>query len=161
MGNSPDNITKVENERFESTNVVRSIGMGLRACHNDVLVIYGDLVINDQCIKTLNFNKSSMLAGESLMKTTEVGCIVNKKECVENMMYDLPSKWGQMTFFKGRELKMLKQVCWNPSNHNLFGFEAINNILSMGGNFIACSDAKARAIDIDTSKDLERVREVI
>ena len=42
MNNTPKDIIKIENENHEDTNVVRSIGMGLRAATTDkVLVIYG------------------------------------------------------------------------------------------------------------------------
>ncbi|MHA2054831.1 MAG: NTP transferase domain-containing protein, partial [Candidatus Hodarchaeales archaeon] len=50
MNNSPDNIIKIENERYYESNVVRSIGMGLRAIkENDhVLIIFGDLLLNEK-----------------------------------------------------------------------------------------------------------------
>lgn len=161
MNKSPDNLIKIENENYETTNVLRSIGMGLRACSHDVLVVYGDLIFNDYCIANMNFNKSSMLTGDGLMDQSEVGCIANRKGVIENMMYDLDNKWGQITFFKGRELKMFKEVCWNPDHYNMFGFEAINRVISQGGNFLGCGHKRAKVIDIDTSKDLERVSEII
>jgi len=161
MRNTPSNIIKIENEDYENNNVVRSIGIGLRACMNDVMVVYGDLVFNDYCISAIDFNKSSMLACDNIMDDQEVGCTVNNRGFVENMMYELDKKWGQITFFKGRELGMLKEVCWSPENNNIFGFEAINKIIDKGGKFLYCQHDKAKVIDIDTSKDLERVKEVI
>jgi|15BtaG_2_1085339.scaffolds.fasta_scaffold00006_40 choline kinase len=161
MNNTPSEIVKVENERYEDTNVVRSLGMGLRACKRDVLVVYGDLVFNEYALRTIDYNHSSILVGDEIMGDKEVGCIVNKKGGLENMMYDLPVKWGQMGFFKGRELKLLKEFCWNPIYYSRFGFEAINHIVSNGGKVAGCYDKKARVIDIDTNKDLERVGTVI
>jgi len=161
MQNTPSDIIKVENERYEETNVVRSIGMGLRATQRDVLIIYGDLVFNSECIENMNFNKSSLLLGEDIMKDSEVGCIHNKNGKVENLMYDLETKWGQMIFLKGKELEMFKDICWNPNNYNMFGFEAINNVISGGGMISACEHKDAKVIDIDSSKDLERVAHVI
>jgi len=155
MSHTPNSIIKIENERFETTNVVRSIGMGLRAAKHDVLVLYGDLVFNDKALQAINLNQSSLLVGPTIMGDKEVGCIINRDK-IENLMYDLPTKWGQISFFKGRELKILKEICWNPSNFNMFGFEAINQILSRGGKFVSCVDPKANIIDIDTNKDLEK-----
>lgn len=66
-----------------------------------------------------------------------------------------------MLFVKGKELEMLKTICWNPDNYNMFGFEALNKIISNGGVISACQDKDIRAIDIDSSKDLERVNEVL
>lgn len=161
MNQCPENIIKVENERYEETNVVRSLGMGLRACTKDVLICYGDLVFNKACIENMNFNRSSMFTGKNIMKEGEVGCVINPKGKVENMMYDLENKWGQIIFLKGKELKMFKNICWNPENYHMFGFEAINKVIENGGNIISCSDEKGKAIDIDNSKDLEKVSSII
>jgi choline kinase len=161
MNNTPNNIIKVENERHTTTNVVRSLGLGLRASQRDVLLVYGDLVFNDFCLDTLNLNKSSLLVEDNCMGKQEVGCTIGKNNKLEYMMYDLPKKWGQMVFLKGRELSMFKEICWNPENYNMFGFEAINQVLSMGGEFTCCSNKKAKAMDIDSSKDLERVSEIV
>ncbi len=155
MNHTPDYLVKIENERFETTNVVRSIGMGLRACSHDVMIMYGDLVFNDLALQTINLNRSSLLVGPTIMGDKEVGCIVTKDK-VENLMYDLPNKWGQISFFKGRELKLLKEICWTPHNFNMFGFEAINQIINNGGKFTSCSDPGVTILDIDTNKDLEK-----
>jgi choline kinase len=135
--------------------------MGLRACQNDVLIIYGDLVFNDQAITSLDVNNSCILVGNEIMGDKEVGCIVNPKGGVENMMYDLPVKWGQLAFLRARELKLMKEFCWNVQNQNRFGFEAINHIIGNSGKITGCYNKKARVIDIDTNKDLERVSTVI
>jgi len=161
MNNTPDDIVKIENESYSTTNVVRSIGIGLRACQRDVLILYGDLVFNYECIENMNFNKSSIFVGSNIMKGSEVGCIVNKRGKVENLMYDLDHKWGQMMFLKGRELNMFKNICWNPENYNMFGFEAINEMITNNGVLTACEDEAAKVIDIDSSKDLEKVAEVL
>jgi len=161
MENSPDNIVKIENESYHSTNVARSIGIGLRASKNNVLVIYGDLVFNNQCLECIRFNHSGIVASKNLMKKNEVGCTVNNKLAVENMMYDLEVKWGQISFFKGYELKLLKKICWNPNNYNLFGFEVINNIINYGGSMNVFNDKDAKVIDIDSYKDIELVKGII
>jgi len=161
MNQTPDSLIKVENERYAETNVVRSIGMGLRACKNDVLIVYGDLIFNDFAIQALDFNNSCILVGNEIMNDKEVGCIVNSRGSVENMMYDLPVKWGQISFFRGRELNLLKQICWNPQSYGLFGFEAFNYIIANGGKLAGCYNKKARVIDIDTNKDLEKVGTVL
>ncbi len=160
MNNSPQEIMKIENEYYETTNVVRSLGLALRICKKDVLIVYGDLVFNEECIKIMNLNKSSVLAGHNIMSESEIGCIENQGY-LQSMMYDLPNKWGQMAFFKNKELKLLKDICWKQENFNMFGFEAINQIISNGGKFIMCGSNKAKAIDIDSSKDLEKVKEII
>lgn len=161
MNNTPNDIIKVENERYEQTNVVRSIGLGLRASQRDVLIIYGDLVFNSECIENINFNRSSILIGDNMMKESEVGCIFNNSDKLESMMYDLEHKWSQMIFLKGKELEIFKKICWNTDNYSMFGFEAINDLLSMGGIVNVCHHKDAKAIDIDSSKDLEKVSQIL
>jgi len=159
MNNSPEDIIKIENENYMTTNVVRSIGMGLRATTQEVLIIYGDLIFNVACIDAINLNRSCLVVGDT-MTDEEVGCIVNKRDYVENLMYDLPTKWCQIAFFAGKELKLLKKHCWNSLHFNFLGFEIINKIIEDGGKFKACTNNNVKAIDIDTFKDLDRVRTI-
>jgi choline kinase len=161
MNHLPSDIIKIENEMFEQTNVTRSIGMGLRACMNNVLLVYGDLVFNEYAISSFSFNKSSTLVGEHMMVENEVGCTIDENNFIENMMYELPTKWSQISFFTGKELAMLKQICWNQNNKNLFGFETINKIVAGGGKINAIYNKKAKVIDIDTTKDLDEVIKII
>lgn len=163
MQNSPSSLIKIENESYENNNVARSIGIGLRATHKGkVLVVYGDLVFNKKCLDCLDYNHSCILASNEIMKKNEIGCIVNPKNFfLENMMYDLELKWGQISLFTGHELKILKEVCWNPQNYNLFGFEAINKIMQYGGKFKVRTEKGLKVVDVDSSKDLELVRGII
>ena len=74
QGTSPKDLIKIENENYEKTNVVRSIGLGLRAATSEnVLVIYGDLVFNEETIKNLKPQCSSLIIdNSSTMKDDEV-----------------------------------------------------------------------------------------
>ena len=65
----------------------------------------------------------------------EVGCVINKKQKLTNLMYDLPNKWGQIAVFVEKELELLKQMCWDEKNYTKFGFEIINQIINKGGRF--------------------------
>lgn len=160
MDATPDSIMKIENENFENTNVVRSLGMGLRLVQKDVLIVYGDLVFNESCLKHVDLTKSCMLTGQHLMTKNEVGCVVTQG-LVQNMMYGLDDKWGQIAFFTGYELKLLKKMCWSPRNYRLFGFEVINKIINSGGNMHSYSPEDAKVFDIDTIKDLKIIEDVL
>ena len=43
----------------------------------------------------------------------------------------------------------------------MFGFEAINAIISRGGSIRSCGNEKTKIVDIDTSKDLEKVKDIL
>jgi len=162
MKNTPDFLIKVENENYETSNVIRSIGMGLRAATSDkVLIIYGDLVFNEETISNLRLEKSSVVIDESeTMGKEEVGCNIDDGS-IAQMLPDIPNKWGQISFFVEKELSLLKKVSWDRNKSHYFGFEAINEIIDRGGEFKATSPVGAKIIDIDSSKDLMIAKKVV
>ena len=91
----------------------------------------------------------------------EVGCILNDEGVLTNLMYDLPAKWGQITLFTGKELRLLKQLCWNEKNNTKFGFEIINQIISKGGIFRCIYHEEIKIVDIDSSKDIQKAKEIL
>jgi len=163
MNETPNYILKVENESYAKTNVVRSIGMGLRVCENCsiAIIVYGDLVFNSETLKHSSFQESSIVVTNESMGAEEVGCVIDKNQMLTNLMYDLPQKWGQISVFTGKELDLLKQLCWNEKNNTKFGFEIINQILDKGGTFNCIQNDKIKIVDIDTSKDILRAKEIL
>ena len=162
MKSTPERLIKVENELYETTNVVRSIGIGLRTIGDatTLILVYGDLFFNPVSISCLDLSTSCVLINNSTMTEEEVGCIIDDNGFLQNMMYDLPNKWAQIAVFKGQELKLLKQLCWDKKNFHKFGFEIINEIIDKGGSFTCLNNRKCKVIDIDTSKDIERAKEI-
>ena len=162
MNNTPDNIVKIENENYEKTNVVRSIGLGLRAATSDkVLIIYGDLVFNEETIKNLKPETSSLVVdSSSTMKDDEVGCNISNHN-VEQMLPDIDNKWAQIAFLIGDELEMLKKISWNRDKSHYFGFEAMNEIIEKGGKFKSLSPQGMKITDVDSSKDLTTARKIL
>jgi choline kinase len=153
----PKDVIKVENERYNETNVVRSIGMGLRACTSDlIIVIYSDLFFNKRLL-SLPFRKNSFIISNNAMSSREIG-INQTANKLESLFYDLPTKWAQVSFFQGLELQLLKQVCFNKDNERMFGYECINQIINMGGYFTVECPRNSIAFDIDTTHDLSHVR---
>ena len=159
MNEVPSDVICIENERYEETNVIRSLGMGLRATEKDVLVIYGDLVFNDKALEALNLNKSCTIVGNDIMDASEIGCSMNKDE-IKHMMYDLDTKWSQITFYRGKELGLLKKHCWSTDNERMFGFEIINKILESGGYIKGIEEKGIQVIDVDNSKDITKVKTI-
>jgi len=161
MSNSPVDIVHVENERYSSTEVVRSISLGLRAATTDrVLVVYGDLAFNGETLQYPLLDKSVLFVDNSTMSAEEVGCTV-VNNYVENLLYDVPNKWAQIAYFVGEELKLLKHFAHNPANEKKFGFEILNEILNKGGKFVAATPKDIKVNDIDYSKDLASAKEIL
>ena len=152
----------VENKNWEHTNVVGSINEGLKnSTKKNVIIIYGDLVFNAWTLKA-PFGISSLLITDSsgFMSDEEVG-MINNKNLVQRMMYDLPNKWAQIAYFTGTELDKLKNICGNTNYHNHFCFEIINKIISEGGSFTSYSPKRMKVTDVDTSKDLKQAEIVV
>tara|TARA_R100000008_G_C3587425_1_gene173615 strand:- start:1782 stop:2468 length:687 start_codon:yes stop_codon:yes gene_type:complete len=162
MSQTPNDILKVENENYQDTNVARSIGIGLRVLENSskVIVIYGDLVFNSETIKSLSTKRSAIIVTNEAMGEGEVGCITDEGQLC-NLMYDLPKKWGQISVFIGKELRLLKDLCWDDKNYRKFGFEIINQIIQQGGSFSCIEDDSIKIIDIDNSKDIEKAKNIL
>jgi choline kinase len=160
---SPPNAIKVENELYEDTNVARSVAIGLRSIPNcnRLLLINGDLVFSENTIDSIDYNRSSVLVSDDCMSDSEVGCIVNSRGNLENMMYDLPKKWSQIAYFQDKELEMLRSIVCNRKNRKMFMFEIINKIIEEGGLFKCVEDPSIRIVDVDTSKDIKKAKDII
>ncbi len=161
MRQTPNDIIKIKNERFEETNVMKSIGIGLHAATTDnILIVYGDLVFNQQALQ-IPIKESAIVIDKNTMTTNEVGCNVNNDGYVEYLMYDRPNKWAQIILLKGRELDLMREMAWEKDNDNLYGFEVLNSIIEKGGRFKAIVPSGIKANDIDSSKDLQVVKRIL
>jgi len=162
MNYLPNYVVAVENEQYETTNVARSIGIGLRASTSDrVLIIHGDLVFNKYAL-TLPIDNESILTVDThgTMSEDEVGCNTNGSQ-VFQLGYDIEDKWAQIAFLTGRELELAKSICWNPNNFQLFSFEVLNEIMHRGGKFKAYKPYKLKINDIDSKQDLQSIGDII
>jgi choline kinase len=161
FGYLPLGVIGIENEKYKETNVVRSIAMGLRAIStNRVLIIYGDLVFNSTTLRVPLEHYSLLWAAPNIMTEDEVGCVV-ADGFVEHMIYELPNKWAQIMYLTGNELQTFKEMVFNPANSNKFGFEIINETINKHGKFKAVSPKNMKINDVDTSKDIAIVRDII
>jgi choline kinase len=71
--NIPSYVKVIENEFYQETNVIRSIGMALRITqHNKVLIIYGDVIFNP-CILDNIIGKESKTIVDSQSKINNDG----------------------------------------------------------------------------------------
>lgn len=153
-------VVKVENTDYKTTNIVRSIGLGLRAATTDnVVIIHGDLVFNKECLKAPYDLDSFAIISQSL-KTDEVGCTI-EKGIIEHIFYDLPQHWSQIVYLTGRELNMFRKLVWNKDNSHMYHFEILNELIDKGGKLKAIAPKGAVSVDVDTSKDILLAEKVI
>ena len=151
-----DKIIKVENELFETTNMVRSLNIALRVCLYDrIFIIPGDLVFNSQIFEQEFADKSIVLL-EKTDKVNEdtIGCTINQKGKLELLMYNLQNTWQGITYLTGKELSFARHYCSKPTNKNKNLMECVNYIVSKGGNIYPSINNKNKSLDIDTYKDI-------
>lgn len=160
--NSPKDFIKLENELYKETNVARSVSIALNAVESDrVLVLMGDLVFSKEAIGMLDYNSSCTSASIDSHREAEVGCIISKNGVLLNMMYDLELKWNQIVYLQGKELKLFKEACTKRRNKKLFLFEIMNKVIDKGGKINCIINDKIKVIDVDNSKDLLKIKEII
>ncbi len=156
FNNVPDHIIKVENERYEATNMVRSVALGLRASTtSNVVILNGDLYFKN--IKISLTKQSCIITCDELMPKGEVGCIINKG-ILANIMYDLPTKWSQICYLTGKELKKFKELCFNRDNEQKYTYEIINEMVESDYEFCVISPKGFWCIDIDSIKDIKAIQ---
>ncbi len=150
----------VENERYEETNTTRSLGIGLRACTYDkVVVIYGDVLFNHHALNKLELEESSTLYNE-VVKHETTGCVIHNGK-LENLMYGVGKQWIQIFSLVGRELSIAKKLSWDRRNEKLLGFETINKIIDSGGKFQCIYNKNIIANDVDTVRDFKKIRGIV
>lgn len=157
---APSNIITIENERYEETNVVRSIAIGLYAARNErVVILHGDLVFSTETLKHAGFNnKSALIVHPNDNKQQDkLGCIIDNG-VVEHMLYGLPHKWAEIMYLTGRELKLFSSLAKRRDKEKLLDFEIINSVIEKGGEFLAISPPRMSVLDIDSSKDITQAK---
>lgn len=151
-------VKPVENENFETSNVLRSIGMGLRiASHKNVMIVYGDLVFNPTAIRVGADYSLAVVDSHNQLDEEEVGVTVVDGR-ITQFAYDLDTKWAQIVCLTGRELELFKREAWNREHSRWFGFEGLNAVIEKGGNIRAVEPKGMKLVEIDTSKDIEKAR---
>ena len=86
-----------------------------------------------------------------------MGVTINKSGTAEILSYGLPTKWGQIAFLTGKELKILNNIFYkfNTINKKLLSFELLNEVIMMGGTFKCYEPSDMSIIEIDCIKDLK------
>lgn len=133
----PKGVTLVENENYKSLGDARSVGIGIRALNSDakIIVIDATSIISS---KSLNFDLSKSCVSISSAKPDTVGVNYDEKsEQIEMIMYGLKFDYSKIDLFIGKELELLKQICFDEYRYKLHNFELINEIIKNNGSFAA------------------------
>ncbi len=147
----PKNVKWVENEQYDKTNVVRSLGLGLGVCLDKTLIVYGDLIFEEKTFDNMDFSSSFIIS--SNINPDAVGVnIINGT--VVNFSFGLKEKWGQIAYLRGQEFDVFKKITGDKKNGKKFAFECLNDLLEL--NFSIKSVHRDFISEIDSYADLNR-----
>lgn len=148
----------VENQIYQSTNNSESLRLAVNNTNkNNILFFHGDLYFNDAIFKNANFKKSFLIIdNKQMMKSKEIGITMQSNKATI-LSYGLSTKWCQMAFITGKELKILKNILHKLQGNQkkLLSFEIINKMISMGANFECYEPKNMSIIEIDCIKDIK------
>lgn len=133
MKKFPAGAIKIENEGFKDYGAARSIGIGLHTTSSgEIVVVDGAALFNREA---LCFDRSDSCIVLDKNGNGDIGSNF-QGDVLELLMYGIPdNKFAGICFFKGKELSLLKKICWDPNKYKFGLFEIINEIIRMGGNF--------------------------
>ena len=148
----------VENQIYEETNNSESLRLAVNnTSKNNIMFFHGDLYFNEAMFKNADFKKSFLIVDKKqMMKSKEIGITIqNNKATI--LSYGLPTKWCQLAFVTGKELKILRNVLsrLHGSQKKMLSFEIINKMISMGANFECYEPNNMSIIEIDCIKDIK------
>jgi len=151
------NVRIVENQIHEQTNTSESMRLAFNnSMKNNFLFMHGDLYFNASTLKNINYDKSFVIIDNKKMITEkEVGVtIFNDKATI--FSYGLPTKWCQIAYITGRELKMLRNIFnkFDTTQKKMLSFEILNKMISMGAIFRCYEPSNMSILEIDRIKDL-------
>jgi len=155
MKTLPHNVRVIENTKYEETNIVESIRIGINASANKkLLIIYGDLVFNVYSIRNLTSSGSCVVVdSQSRFKDEEIGVTIVNGD-VTNFAYGLTSKLCQIAYFEDAPFDALKDLCSDRRRNKLYPFELFNIIINSGIS-IKAKEPKGMLIrEVDSLRDL-------
>jgi choline kinase len=151
-------IRVVENQNYENTNNSESLRLAINnSIKESFMFIHGDMLIDQTFFGSLNFNKSFIVYEDrGMMDEKEIGVTVMKNKATI-LSYGLEEKWCQAAFFKGKEIKILRNIFNSFTKHDkkTLTFELINKIIDSGGSFQAHKLEKSKILEIDCIKDIK------
>lgn len=156
----PEDVSFVVNVDYATTNVARSISVGLQYTQpeNPALIVYGDLVFDMRAISHLPPTHSAVLLDEAFnsQRTDEVGVLI-MGDIVLRFSFGVNPKWAHIAMLMPAEKAMFQKACIKTSKHRYFGYEILNDVLEAGGHFGVVSH-KMHLVEIDTAKDILKAR---
>jgi choline kinase len=148
----------VENQIHDTTNTSESMRLAFNnSSKSNFLFMHGDLLFN---IPTLNvdYGRSFIIVdNKNMISEKEVGVTVCNGEA-SILSHGLPTKWCQIAFITGKELKILQNIFnrFDERCKKMLSFEVLNRMISTGAVFKCYEPEDMSILEIDRIKDLNQ-----
>lgn len=154
-----DKIRIIENQLYETTNSSESLRLAINNTNkNGVLFMHGDLLFNVETLNSISYNKSFVLIdNKKMFDVSEVGVTIGANKKASIFSYGLNTKWCQIAFITGKELKIAKAIFNKFENHDkkMLLFELLNKMINLGASFDCIEPTNMKILEIDRIKDIE------
>lgn len=151
----PTNVKIIENSRFEETNEIEDIKIGVNASLNpNIIIISSDIIFNASALVQLkNRGSCVLLDSKKQFSPEDVGCTWNDTR-VEMLAYGIPNQWCHIAQFSGKELELLKKFVNLKGKGSLVSYEAINYIVKNGGKICPVSQVSGHCRKVEKPEDI-------
>ncbi len=152
-------VRLIENTNYDKNGANKSISLLLDAvvCES-LLLIHGDMLFNEHTLGEIGGQSCVIYDDKNRIQQEKVSVMVVDKK-VENLTYGLDKKWGQIAYFMGAELNMLRLVAREQEENVLPTFEMINQVIERGGKFGASQPANMHITEINSYRNIRNFKE--
>lgn len=153
----PSDIRIIENPGYESSTSAKSATLGIKACSkSDILIINGDLWFNNKSIDIVHGETAAFVDSKFQISKDKAGVVVSK-DYITSFGYGMDTMWGQMVVLHSGDIEVFQKVC-RDTKHAIIISEVFNAMISKGSEIKAVEPIKNKVVEIDTLKDLERIK---
>lgn len=150
-------IRVVENQTYSITNCCESTRLSLNNISNDrVLVCNGELMLNQNQLKSIDLTSSSVLSQDYSGGNMEMGIIQNDRR-LESINLGIKGEfWSEMLYLSSkRSISSLKTHLASTEFKTKFLFEAINAMCKK--TLLKVENSKHHTFKINNAKSLQRI----
>lgn len=153
-----NNIRIIENQLYEITNASESLRLAFNSTtKRGFLFMHGDLLFNINTLQNLDYDRSFVIVDNmNKIGPKEVGLTISHNNKASIFSYGLETKWCQIAYLTGKELKIAKNIFNKFEEHNkkMLSFEILNKMIEMGASFCCYEPKKMQIVEIDRIKDV-------
>jgi choline kinase len=150
----------IKNDSYYRLGFGYSLKLALDLPLKNLLVIYGNLVFDEDIINFSIDDSHSFTFHSSYYRKNNVGVMLDGQN-IRQLGYGLKNRWVKMFFLVEPELSILREILRDERNYKLLSSELLNLVLGKGGNLVSYEIPDKSVIDVDSYKSLHTAKELV